>query len=289
MYWLIPSILTAFFVATQDAWVKRVFSDLDAQTMAAYPMLYSVPLLLAVFPFIAVPALDTTFYWSFLVGLPLNGIFFLLYIQAIRIAPLSLTLPYLSFTPAFILITGILLLGEIPNPAGIGGVMLIVAGCYVLNINPDSVRLLDPFRALSREKGSLLMLAVAFLFGFAAVLGKLSIIHSSPVFFAVSFFTCLNLLVPLFLVTIGSLKLRSLTKRPLQGMIAGGLLFAHVISHCIAISMTKTVYMISIKRFSILIGIVYGRLWFAEEQILIRFAGGLMMVIGSIVILLLGQ
>ena len=289
MSWLIPAVLTAFFVATQDAWVKRVFSDMDAQSMAAYPMLYSVPLLLAVFPFIAVPSLDATFYWTFLLGLPLNGVCFLLYMQAIKIAPLSLTLPYLSFTPAFILVTGLLFLGEIPNPAGFGGVMLIVAGCYVLNIDPSRMRLLDPFRAVRQEKGSLLMLVVAFLFGFAAVLGKLSIIHSSPVFFAVSFFTCLNLMVPLFLVAIGRLKLRSLTKRPLQGILAGGLLFAHVICHCVAISMTMAVYMISIKRFSILIGILYGRVWFREERILIRFAGASMMLTGSIVILLLGQ
>jgi uncharacterized membrane protein len=134
-----------------------------------------------------------------------------------------------------------------------------------------------------------MMLLVAFLFGFAAVLGKLSIMHSAPVFFAVTFFACHNLLVPLFLVLIGKLSLPVLAKRPVAGFLSGLLLFGHVICHCLAINMTKAVYMISIKRFSILVGILYGRLWFQEKQLLIRFTGASMMVAGSAVILLLGR
>lgn len=288
MLWLIAALCTAIFVASEDALIKWAFSDLDPYSMAAYPMLYSIPWFLAILPFIALPHLDQTFFWTFLLSLPLNGVCFLLYIRAIQIAPLSLTLPYLAFTPVFLLFTGFFFLGELPNLLGTGGVLMTVVGCYVLNIMPGRMRMLDPLRALGREKGSLLMLLVAFLFGFAAVLGKMAILHSSPLFFAVSFFGVHNLLVPLFLVVIGKLSIANLKKRPLLGLVSGGLFCGHVLCHSIAIAMTKAVYMISVKRLSILIGLIYGKLIFHEEHMLVRFTGAAMMVAGSVIILLFG-
>ena len=67
MLWLILSLLTAFAVASQDAWVKKYFSHLTAYDMLAFPFLYSLPLFMFTIPFIPVPPLDDTFYWCFLI------------------------------------------------------------------------------------------------------------------------------------------------------------------------------------------------------------------------------
>ena len=45
MLWFVLSFLTALAVATHDAWVKKFFSDLSTYEMLAYPMIYSLPLL----------------------------------------------------------------------------------------------------------------------------------------------------------------------------------------------------------------------------------------------------
>ena len=106
--WIIPAILTAFLAASQDAWVKRHFSMMSAFEMMAYPLVHSLPLFIIAMPFITVPALDRVFAFYFLLSLPVNGIGFLLHMRAIQISPLSLTLPYLAFTPVFIFFTGYL-------------------------------------------------------------------------------------------------------------------------------------------------------------------------------------
>lgn len=56
----------------------------------------------------------------------------LLYQTAIQLAPLSETIPYLSFTPAMLLITAFLLIGEQPSWQGLVGVVVVTAGGYML-------------------------------------------------------------------------------------------------------------------------------------------------------------
>jgi drug/metabolite transporter (DMT)-like permease len=289
MLWLLFALLTAFCVASQDAWVKNHFSHFNVYEMAAYPMVYSLPLLVACLLFISFPLLDSVFGWCFLISLPLNGVCFLLYIRAIQISPLSLTLPYLAFTPVFMLLTGFILLNELPNLWGAMGVLLTVIGSYVLNLESDRSGFFAPILAIRREPGSLIMLLVAFLFSFAAVIGKMGIVHSSPIFFALAFFSAHNLIVPLFLWLLGKIRPSELLKLPGKGMIAGLLFFGHVVFHCLAIVLTKAVYMIAVKRFSILIGVLYGRIWFREDFVIKRLLGASIMVAGSAMIMIMGS
>ena len=47
--------------------------------------------------------------------------------------------------------------------------------------------------------------------------------------------------------------------------------------------------MISVKRLSILISIIYGGIIFNEKNIAIRFCGGLLMLSGAVLIILKGK
>ena len=51
-----------------------------------------------------------------------------LYFRALQISPLSMCVPFLSFTPVFLIPTGFIILGELPLPSKAFGVVLIVAG-----------------------------------------------------------------------------------------------------------------------------------------------------------------
>jgi len=54
----------------------------------------------------------------------------------------------------------------------------------------------------------------------------------------------------------------------------------------IAISLTQVAYMISIKRLSLLMGVLFGYLFFKETNIRERFVGTLLMIIGFALIVL---
>jgi drug/metabolite transporter (DMT)-like permease len=281
--------MAALAAASQDAWIKRYFSHMGLRTMAAYPMVYGFPFFALTLLVIPVPMLDRVFFWCYLVSLPLNMIAFLIYLNAIRTSPLSLTVPYLAFTPAFMIATGKLLLGELPNAWGTVGIGITCVGGYVLNIDPKDRRLLTPLRAFAAEPGARQMLFVAFLFSFAAVIGKKGILHSSPLFFTLSFFSGFSLLLALGLCWPGGVPLRRLLAHPVKGAVAGLLFFAHGVLHAYAIAMAKAAYMIAIKRLSVLFGVIYGGMWFGETRMGIRLAGAALMVSGAVVILLFGS
>lgn len=288
MIWFTLSLLTALASASQDSWVKAKFSGYTTYEMLAFPMFYSLPLLIPAVFFMAIPVLDLTFFWCFLVSIPLNGIAFFMHIRAIQISPLSLTLPYLSFSPVFMFGTGFLFLGELPNVWGVFGVCIIVLGSYVLNINPSVYTPLAPFRSFFQEKGSMLMLAVAILYSFAAVIGKKAILHSSVMFFTLVFFLSLNISTLTFIEITGKGKLSTIMQRPKEGSVAGLLLFLHLVFHGWAISMTKAVYMISVKRMSVLFGVIYGGIFFSEKHLFYRVTGAGLMLAGATVISLKG-
>lgn len=287
--WIVLSLLTAFMAATQDVCAKKFFSHLSHYEMTSYPMFYAVPLFLITLFFIDIPSLDRVFYINFLAGIPLNGFCFLFYNKAIKISPLSLTVPYLAFTPTFIIGTGYLFLNEVPNIYGICGVFITCIGGYILNIDINNYGLFAPFKAIFEETGSWIMLILSFFFSFAAVIGKVAILHSSPLFFSVSFFLSLNIFVTASFFLAGKIQLKTFIKMPVAGMLTGLLYFVHVISHGYAIVLTKAAYMISVKRLSILFSIIYGGLIFKEKNITIRFCGAALMFSGAVLIILKGR
>lgn len=289
MLWFYLSFLTALAVASHDAWVKKFFADLSTYEMLAYPLIYSLPLLILTLPFVPVPPLDGIFFSAFLISLPINAVGFFLHLRAIQVSPLSLTLPFLSFTPVFMILTGALVLDEMPSAPGILGICIICAGGYILNLAPGRHSALAPLIAVLREKGSWLMLIVAFVYSLGAVFGKQGITHSSPLFFAVTFFTALNILLLFLFRVFGKIKWQTFGVRRQKGIVAGFLFFAHILLHAVAISLTKAAYMISVKRLSVIIGLIYGGVIFKEKNLAMRTIGTLLMVSGAVVITLWGR
>jgi drug/metabolite transporter (DMT)-like permease len=93
------------------------------------------------------------------------------YFRAFQLAPLSVTLPMLSFTPLFASLLGAALLGEALGPREVFGAMLVVAGGLALGMREGGTRF---------ETGSVLMLVVAFLWSATLLLDKRAIAHASP-------------------------------------------------------------------------------------------------------------
>lgn len=288
MLWLILSLLTALAVSSQDAWTKKFFSHLTPYEMSVYPVVYAFPLFICAILFVPVPALDAVFLWTFLISIPLNGVGFVIYMKAIKISPLSLTVPYLAFTPGFMILTGYFFLDEMPNSWGIFGILIICAGSYILNIEPGKWSFLSPLKAVFRETGSWLMLIDAFLFSFAAVIGKKGILHSSPLFFTLSFFASFGPCLFLFLLAVQKIRVKTFRQTPLKGLIIGCLFFFHALLHGLAISLTKAAYMISVKRLSVVFGVIYGRILFKEANMAFRLSGALLMLAGTLLITLQG-
>ncbi|MFC1863313.1 EamA family transporter [Thermodesulfobacteriota bacterium] len=288
MLWLQLALMAALCSAGNDALTKRFFSDLSAFEMGFVRLLYAFPYLIIGLFLIPWPKLDCTFWVCIAVGLPLELAALMSYMRAIKVSPLSLTVPFLAFTPVFVIITGYLLLGEVLNLFGILGISLIVIGSYVLNISHGKYGWFSPFKAIFLEQGSWLMLITSFLYSFTATLGKLAIIHSSPQFFGAVYFILFTLFLICLFPFMSKGKLFNLFKMPIPGIISGLLVVGMIFSHTLAISLVEAAYMLSVKRTSLLIGVLFGAIFFKEEKIRERLLGTVIMMAGVVIIGIFG-
>lgn len=285
--WVLLTLVCALSLATSDALTKRALRVADERLAAWLRLLVCAPPLLALLLVVERPPIDGYFWLALGAGMPLEVLSFYLYIRALRVSPMSLSLPFLAFTPVFLIGIGWLILGEKPTLFGALGIMLIAAGGYVLNLRHFKYGMLEPARAIFRERGSVLMLIVAFIYAFTASLLKLGINHSSAIFYGVVYFTVLPLAyAPLALPRIGK---TTLARSDFAYLAAAGLMMAlMVLTHVLAVSLTEVAYMVAVKRTSLLFSVLYGCLLYREGNLGERTAGAALMVAGFAVIVVMG-
>ena len=104
MSWFIYAFVCALCLATADALSKKALDDnIDPYVVAWVRTGYAAPFVAVLIPFVDIPALDGVFYMATFMAVPLDIIAVLLYMKAIKVSPLSLTLPFLSLTPVFLI------------------------------------------------------------------------------------------------------------------------------------------------------------------------------------------
>ncbi|MDA3779839.1 MAG: GRP family sugar transporter [Bacteroidales bacterium] len=286
MTWVIFAILTAIFRSLTDVAGKIGLKNIDEYIVAWSLNFFSLPFLIPILFFIEIPKISPGFWVAMLISGLLNVVAVILYMRAIKLSDLSLCIPMITFTPLFLLLTSPIIVGEFPNIYGVLGILLIVFGSYVLNIKQKKEGYLAPFKALLKEKGPQLMLIVAFIWSITSNFDKVGIQNSSPVFWAIA----INIFITIILTPIiffRSGKNIKQIRTNFKPLIAVGFTNAiMILCHMIAISMTLVAYLISIKRTSAIISVIFGSLFFKEKNIKSRLLGSLIMIIGVLLITL---
>jgi drug/metabolite transporter (DMT)-like permease len=284
--WILLALLSAFTLATSDALTKRALETCNEYLVAWFRLLFSLPILIAYLLLFPRPKLDYQFFRAFIFALPLEILSVIFYIKALRLSPLSLTLPFLSLTPVFVIVVSYALLGEKVSLQGMTGILFIAAGSYVLHIHELNKGILDPIKAIVMEKGSVLMILVALIYSITSPLGKMAIQHSSPLFFGATYVVLLTLFFTPVALWQGRHDIRNfVAKKYYRGLAVPGIFYSIMVaSHMMAISLTHVAYMISVKRTSVLIGVLYGYFLFREKHIKERLAGAIIMFVGFVMI-----
>ena len=287
MIWFLLSLAAAISIAARDVSIKT-YEDLAPPEIALLELFWAVPYFLLGFILVETPSLDQTFWWTFILSIPLNFSAYVLYLYAIKLSPISLAVPFLAFTPAFMILTGFFILGETINIWGGVGIGLIVLGGYVLHCKKKQASFFTPFSAFLHEKGSWFMLIVAILFAFAAVIGKKAILHSSPLFFSYTFFLVFNITVLAGLLLSGKKDWKKIFRNTPRGIWLGSLLMMHISFHGLAIALSTAVYMVAVKRSSILFSVFLSWFILKETDIRYRGFGTVLMFVGMLFITILG-
>jgi drug/metabolite transporter (DMT)-like permease len=133
-----------------------------------------------------------TSYFAMIASSVINFVTSIMMFYALNYAPLSITTPFLSITPIFLLLTGYLILGEKPVLMESVGVIIVGIASYLLLIDEDRTSssnmkkteeentettvnlefLSDSVRRIHR-KGMLLMIGVAVLWSLSSIFDKI--------------------------------------------------------------------------------------------------------------------
>ncbi len=283
MLWAFLSIISGLGDAIMFAVMKKLKG---ANNSAVVWMQFAVASpFLAVFLYFDYPQrINADVYW---IGV-LSGILLLLssylLVKAAQVSKLSASMPLLSFTPLFLILTSYFMLNEIPTKSGFFGILLIVLGAYIIHIKSHQKGFLAPFKVLVEDKGSFYILIVAFMWSVTANLFKQGIIDSNPIFFSMIVYAFISVI--LLPIVFTKQNIRDI-KSNFHMLIFLGLVSAFVVTTASYSMLVAIVpYVIALKRSSVIFAIFLGYFLFKEKGIKNALAGTIIMLIGGLLITL---
>ncbi len=286
MLWFIFAILSALFGSLRDLVSKYGLKDVDEYIITWSSRFFALPIFLTLLWWEDNPPLGEHFLPTLMVILVIQIVSNILYFRALKSSDLSLTVPMISFTPLFLLITSPLIVDEHLSLWDGGGIVFIVLGSYVLNLKSKQQGYLAPFKAFLTNKGPKIMLGVAMLWSLLSTLNKVGVQNSSPTFWAAV--TSTNLAVALFPIMISKSwgNLQQIPNHFKVLMTIGILQGLTVLFFLKAITLTLVAQAVTVKRTTILFSAIWGHLILGEPGIQERTIGATIMVLGVAIITL---
>lgn len=223
------------------------------------------------------------------VAVGLNVLANLLFVRALQIAPLSTTIPMLSFTPALTALFSAVVLREFPGLRAATGIALVVAGALVLHAHAAALHAATPVvgRRRLRDNGPRLMLGVALLWSLVSVVDKAALAHAAPALHAA--FQCAGVGLAVLVLLGGRGRLDEIVH---VRRVPGTFLAAIAVSalalglQFMAFQQTYVSSVEAVKRtLGMLASVVNGRVFFGEPLTARKWAGVLAMALGVVLIL----
>ncbi len=286
--WFTLAVLAGMADAFRDAAAKRAARNVPGLLVAWSYVILTLPFF--------VPALFAGpeqeiphHFWGLLSAISLLHVLGnLLLVEALRISELSLCTPMVAFSPVFLLVIGPLLIGEIPTLPGLFGTLLVVSGSYILNLSNKPDGWLEPLRAIFYERGVQLMLAVALIWSMTSSIDRLAIPLAGRNFWAGCQLLSISLLSLPFILKRVPAGI-ALNKQKMLALLPVGLLNAlGFLFYLGAVVRAPVLYVLCLKRLSILFSLLLARIFFEEQLTKARIAGASVMLAGVVTISLWG-
>lgn len=284
--WVLFSLASAFFHASRLAVTKRLSLSFTTEVLTLYVNLASLVVILPLgiwhhdFPFQDPEYLMAVFWGGVISGLggwSLN--------EALHRTEVSRVGPVMTLTPGFVIVIEWLLTGSLPGSLGLVGVLMLVAGGYILSLSGEGTGWYRPFQRLLLDPGSLYATLAAACFAGASVFGRIGIQLSDPLSFSV----VVAVVNPLVLWIVFTLMDREFhtrlvtpdLRREIRPLLLLGLLFALMrIADQIALSLTLASYAMAVKRTAGIFSVLLGRWFFAEGYVATKLVGSAVMLLG---------
>jgi uncharacterized membrane protein len=285
MIWILFSLLSALFDGLRDFFSKIYTKKVNVNVIPFCIFGFSVLLLIPIVIFQGIPTLTPRFFLAIFISGSLNIIAYQFFFHGIKADDVSLSIPFISFVPAFSIITSAIFLGEKVPFKGIIGILVIVFGSYLLNIDLKK-GFLSPFKAIFRRKGPRFVLITAALWSICINFDKIGTGIGGVYFYLLinSIYLFLGFSV---IVGIKRVNIKRQISKNYKGLLLISLVAVlAVITFFIAFQDNLISYVTAIKNLGPLSTVTLGAIFLKEKNFKKRILGSIVMFIGVLFIVL---
>jgi len=284
--WPLLALGAALFYGLQGVWTKRLTREVPPVVAAWALFAFGLPLLAGYLAVRGLPEVSPAFWFALTTTCAIGLLAYSLYASAIQRSDVGLTVPLLALTPILLVPVEWLLLGDVPGLRGLAGIVLVVAGVYLLNLKDLRGAPLAPLTAPFRDPGARRMLGVAVLWSVTGVVDKIAVTASSPAFYGTMQSAVLGLaFLPLIARSTAARRTSAPVPRPWPALALQGFLHAAMfIVQMEALRLTLAANVITIKRSGALVAVLLGALAFGERDLRKRMLGTVLTVVGVMLV-----
>ncbi len=288
--WQILAFISAIFSASAAVFEKKALFKMNP---VPFSLVLSVVTFILALPFFAVVNFDQINNSALLVlylKSVLGAAAFLLVMYGLKNNDLSNSLPLLAFTPAVVAVLGFFFLQEKLSWKDIGGMILLLFGTYLLQLDKNG-SWLSPFYFVRQNKAQWFILGAIALFSITSILDKTllkgyklqpeAFLPIQQLFFSINFF------VIFLFQTNQRIDFKQQVKSawlPLLGVAVFAIIYRY--THILAVKSGMVALVLSIKRTSVFFATVFGGSYFKEKNIPQRSFAVFLMVAGAIIVIL---
>ena len=282
---ILYTLITAVLVAAADALSKKASATQSTYLISLSRWLFAIPVLALLTFQTQVPrSISAEVIILIVILVPLEILAMLLYIKAISKYDLSMTVPLLSLTPLFLLVTGSVFLHEQITLQGIAGIFILLSGIYIMNITDFRKGILAPFKSVLTNEGSVLVIIVAVIYTITSTLGKKVVLIMGSAFFSFWYIVALTIAIIPVIYIKGESPFQ-IRKNFKINFLIGTLIGLSAYSLFTAYTYAPVAYVIAVKRTSIIFSVILGRLVFNEPAFGQRTAGAVLAFLGVVLML----
>lgn len=278
----LAALLSAVFASSKDLLSKRLAFRIDGTTSTFASFGFALPfylLVLAVLCPLGIERLDGSLAFLGLVLLRAITDTFAEWMKMVAFAhgDISVISTFFSLAPLFLLFTSPLITGDALSIPDIVAVLLTVAGGLMMIYRPSHADW------SAQKKGILLACGAAFFFSLNSCFDRLAAQRGTPVFagFAMTLFSAL------FLLPFVAFRMDRREALRVYGsglLFRGGLEVAFMACKLFALQFLDAPDVVAVQRFSLVLSILGGRVFFKEPDFRRRSAAGILILAGVFVV-----
>ena len=209
--------------------------------------------------------------------------------RALKLSDLSLVTPLWKLSLIILVIWGYFALGEQPSLGGLAGVLVSLAGVYLLNTNRTRTTWWAPFAAAVTDPGQRWTLLSALFYASSVVFMKQLVLTSDPYFGTfMAYLSATAVITPYAIVRSGH-QFKRVLELWREFVLLGAFAAISILLGAVAYTLTLSSYVEALKQVEILFALFIGYLVFHERaRVRAIWPGALAILTGAVMIRLWG-